>query len=317
MDGLLLAMVAIWAGNYSVVKAILREIPPLPFMAVRLAIASAVFLGVLAWRRSVARRRAGGGATSGLARVLEDSGRISRRDWLALVGLGFVGHFLYQLGFVGGLARTSVANSALIIGCSPIAIALLTAIVGHERVGRLHWLGAALSVGGIYLVAARGAAVSRESLVGDLLMLGSVCCWAIYTVSSRALLARHSPLVVTGYSMALGTALVVLTTLGPTLRLAWSQVSAAAWLGLVASALLALNLAYLIWYTAVQRIGNARTSTYSNMVPVAAMLLAWAGLGERIGVTKWLGAAAILCGVLLTRFAQPGVPRAPVPPAGD
>ena len=316
MDGLLLAMVAIWAGNYPVVKAVLREIPPLPFMAVRLAIASAVFLGVLAWRRSVARRGAHG-ATSGLARVLEDSVRISRRDWLALVGLGFVGHFLYQLGFVGGLARTSVANSALIIGCSPIAIALLTAIVGHERVGRRHWLGAALSVGGIYVVAARGATVSRESLVGDLLMVGSVCCWATYTVSSRSLLARHSPLVVTGYSMALGTAFVVLATLRPTLRLEWSQVSAAAWLGLIGSALLALNLAYLIWYTAVQQIGNARTSIYSNMVPVAAMVLAWAGLGEQIEPTKWLGAVAILGGVVLTRLGGPVVARTSVPPTGD
>ena len=283
MDAALLAMVVIWAGNYSLTKWVFREMPPTAFNAVRMAIASAVFLVLL--------RRTGGGD-------------IPRRDWLALVGLGIVGHFVYQLGFIGGLARTSVANAALIIGCSPVAIALTTALAGHERIGRLHWLGAALSVVGLYLVAGRDAAMTSATLRGDLLMMGSVCCWAVYTVASRTLLARHSPLVVTGYSMAFGTVLFLIATAPATLRADWAAVSAWAWVGTIASAVLALNVAYLIWYTAVQRIGNARTSLFSNMVPVVAMLLAWAGLGERIPPSTLAGAAAILSGVLVTRLGH-------------
>ena len=42
----------------------------------------------------------------------------------------------------------------------------------------------------------------------------------------------------------------------------------------VLSSLLALNVAYLIWYTGVQRIGAARTSMYSNVVPIVAMSVA-------------------------------------------
>jgi drug/metabolite transporter (DMT)-like permease len=285
MDAALLAMVVIWAGNYSLAKWVFREMPPTAFNAVRMAIASLVFLALL--RRAPDRH-------------------IPRGDWLALLGLGVVGHFVYQLGFIGGLARTSVANAALIIGCSPVAIALTTAAAGHERIGRLHWLGAALSVAGLYLVAGRDAAMTSATRIGDALMLGSVCCWAVYTVASRALLVRHSPLVVTGYSMTFGTALFVLATAPATLRTAWSQVSGWAWAGTLASAVLALNVAYLIWYTAVQRIGNARTSLFSNMVPLVALLFAWAGLGERIPPSKFVGAAAILAGVLVTRLGHAG-----------
>jgi drug/metabolite transporter (DMT)-like permease len=295
MDAALLAMVVIWAGNYTLAKWVFRELPPTAFNAVRMTIASAVFLALL--------RRA-------------PRGTIPRRDWLALLGLGIVGHFVYQLGFIGGLSRTSVANAALIIGMSPVAIALATALAGHERIGRAHWLGAALSVGGLYLVSGREAAISTATLRGDLMMLGSVCCWAVYTVSSRPLLARHSPLVVTGYSMALGTGLFVALTAPVTLRVHWAAVGAWTWVGTVASALLALNVAYLIWYTAVQRIGNTRTSLFSNMVPVVAMLLAWAGLGERIPPVKLAGAAFIFGGVLVTRIAyrQPRVPSFDPPP---
>lgn len=305
LDGLLLVMVLIWAGNYSLVKAVLRDVPPLAFNAARLAVASLAFLGALALAV-----RVGPSGTGGVAGVIARPARLSRRDWLALALLGFVGHFAYQLLFVGGLARTTVANSALIIGCSPVAIALVTAIVGHERIGRLHWAGAALSLSGLYLVAGRGAAMSRASMAGDAMMLGAVCCWAVYTVYSRPLLERHSPLVVTAASMILGT-LFLLAATGPQLaRVDWGLLSAFDWAGIVASALFALNLAYLVWYTAVQRLGNARTSMYSNLVPVTAMGIAWVGLGEPVEPVKLAGAGLILCGVLLTRLSKSGpVPR--------
>jgi drug/metabolite transporter (DMT)-like permease len=70
------------------------------------------------------------------------------------------------------------------------------------------------------------------------------------------------------------------------------------------SAIFALCLSYLIWYAGVQRLGPARTSIYSNIVPVAGMLVAWAWLGEPITNTKMAGAAAIITGVLLTRLGR-------------
>ena len=47
----------------------------------------------------------------------------------------------------------------------------MTAAIGHERVGRLHWLGAVLSTAGIYFVVGHGAAAGGGTLFGDLLML--------------------------------------------------------------------------------------------------------------------------------------------------
>jgi drug/metabolite transporter (DMT)-like permease len=76
------------------------------------------------------------------------------------------------------------------------------------------------------------------------------------------------------------------------------------WVRTVVSALLAINLAYLIWYTAVQRIGAPRTSVFSNMVPLAGLAIAWVVLDEPIQRSKLLGAACILVGIALTRIAN-------------
>jgi drug/metabolite transporter (DMT)-like permease len=81
----------------------------------------------------------------------------------------------------------------------------------------------------------------------------------------------------------------------------WAAVPLAVWAPAVFSGLLALCVSYVIWYTAVQRLGSTRTAIYSNMVPIAGLFVAWAGYGETIGAARILGAAAILSGVVLTR----------------
>ena len=63
----------------------------------------------------------------------------------------------------------------------------------------------------------------------------------------------------------------------------------------------ALSVSHIIWYTGVQRLGSARTSVYSNVVPVVAMFIAGVWLLEPIDVVRVGGAAIVLTGLLLTR----------------
>jgi drug/metabolite transporter (DMT)-like permease len=283
---LLVVMVVIWGVNYPVVKLALAAMPPLAFNGVRLILASGIFLLVIRHER---RRHAA---------------MVTAADWRRLLLLGLIGHCAYQLCFIGGLARTSVANSSLIIGCSPVTVALLTAALGHERLTRWHWIGCALSVVGIYLIVGRGAALGHATLAGDLLVVGATWCWTFYTVGSRSLLRRHSALFVTGVTMSAGTVMYLPFAAPHLIALDWAQLGWPIWLATAASAVFALFVAYLIWYTAVQQIGNARTSVYSNLIPVVAVASAAVWLGEPMDAGMAAGAAAILSGVFLTRLGH-------------
>ena len=296
-DVLLLLMTLIWGTNFSIVKPAFQEVDPQAFNAVRMSLASVVFLAIM---KIVPRF-----TTSD---IFSTPAPITRRDWLAIAGLGIVGHFLYQYFFIGGLALTSVANSSLLLAATPVVIAILSAMIGHDRIAPLHWLGAVMSIGGIYVIVAYagGAAVGLGSptLRGDLMMFAGVCCWAIYTLGSRPLMERHSPVGVTGLSMAIGTLLYVPLMMPNVLAEDWSAVTARTWIALVYSALFALCVAYTIWYVAVREIGSARTSVYSNIVPIVAMLTAVVFLGERLTARRLLGAACVLVGVALTRVGK-------------
>lgn len=308
LDGLLLFMVLIWGANYSLMKAVLPELPARVFNAVRLLVAASVYLGVVAamWARGVRRDAMvidpDAPPPSLVARTLGVSAP-SAREWALIVFTGLVGHFVYQAAFIEGLARTTAANAALLIGASPIALSMLSLAAGQDRPRRWHWAGLGLSFAGVYLVVGRAPSLSEGAWVGDALMLASVACWSVYTVATRPLLERHSPLLVTALSMGIGTAMFVPWAWRDLRALDWGGVPFWAWAGVTVSALFALNVAYLIWYVAVQRRGPAQVSVWSNVVPLAGMGFAWLLLGEHIGLVRVSGAALILGGVAVTRIA--------------
>ena len=295
-------MIVIWGSNYSIAKYAFSQIDPQAFNAARMLVGSAVFIVIILAARRTARRF--GAEQARFASIFFTSEPLTRRDWMWLTLLGVVGHALYQFLFIGGLSRTSVANSSLMLGATPVFIAVISAALGHERVGPLHWAGIVLSLAGIYVVAATGARLSAEHLRGDLMMVGAVCCWAAYTVAARNVITRHSPVGVTGISMAIGTVPYVVVVSGSLRSTAWAEVSAETWLIIIYSALFSLCVAYTIWYAALREIGSARTAVYSNLVPIVAMLTAVVFLGESLSTTKVAGGAAVLLGVALTRVGS-------------
>lgn len=284
-DLYLVLTAVIWGSNYSVIKFVLQELPPRSFNAIRLVIASTAFLAMIA----LTRRR------KGLA-------RLTLHQWLLIILLGVVGQFGYQLLFIEGMDRTSVANASIIIAATPAAVGLASAAAGHERLPWVHWLGMALSFVGVYLIVAGGARAGVGALAGDMMMIACVVCWTIYTVAARPMLVTTSPLLVTGLSMAVGTLLFLPFSVGSLQQTDWASVRLVSWVCVVFSSLLALNFAYTAWYHGVRHLGSSRTSLYSNLVPVAALIVAMMWLGERIEGLRLVGAVLVLVGVITTRI---------------
>ncbi len=292
LDALLLLMAIIWGTNYTVIKSAFREVEPQAFNAVRMVVASLVMLATMV----VSRRLRWNPAD-----VFYTSEPLTRRDWLTLAGLGLVGHCVYQYCFVGGVARTSVANSSLMLAASPVVITIL----GRERPTRMHWIGTLLSLAGIYIVVRSGGRTAGQSLAGDVLMAAAVLCWATYTIASQPLMERHSPVGVTALSMAIGTGLYVPLAVPSLSRVTWPTVSLQTWLALLYSAILSICVAYVIWYVGVRELGTSRTAVYSNLMPIAALVTAAVWLHEPVGPGKLAGAALVLAGVALTRVRRP------------
>lgn len=294
----LFAIVLIWGFNVTVVKVGLGEMEPLAYNLVRFLGASTVLLGV-AWR-------------------LEGTLAVRREDLGRLILLGVVGHTIYQICFIEGLARTTASSASILFGSSPVVIGLMSRLAGHERIRPAGAAGALLGFYGVYLIVAGGAGAAGApadgatpggppaagAMAGNLLIVVAVVCWGAYTVLARGLLQRYSPLKVTALTLALGTPMLIPPAVPQMLRQDWGAISALTWAGLVFSLLFALVIAYVVWYRSVRLVGNLRTAIYSNLVPVFGTLFGVWLLHDRLNAGLALGAACILGGIVMTRLRR-------------
>jgi drug/metabolite transporter (DMT)-like permease len=282
VDGALLAVVFIWGANFVVMKQAFSEIDPLAFNVVRLTLAAIILMLVLVIR--------------------EGWQPIPKSDWGKLIWLGLLGNFFYQIPFILGLKLTTPENSSLLIATIPVWAAMLAMILGWERITRRIWTGILLSFAGVLLVTTASARFSFNSsgFWGDLLTLGAAACWAAYTVFSKELLGRYSPLRVSALALVAGVMGLWVISLPAVITFSWLEVPAWAWVTIAYSGALSIALAYVIWATGVKHVGAARTAVYNNLVPVVTFLLAYLAMQQPIMPLQLLGGSVVLLGVWLT-----------------
>jgi drug/metabolite transporter (DMT)-like permease len=280
----MLLVTLIWGINFIFVKIALAEFSPLAFNGLRMTFASLILLLVLFFTKQ------------GLGVAKKDIGK--------LVVLGIIGNTAYQLLFIHGINLTTASNTSIIMAMTPASVALLSSLFKHEKIHWAAWFGIALSFMGFYLVIAKqpGSFVfSWENLKGDMMIFCGNLLWAVYTVFSKPLLGRISPLKWSSLTLAVGTVFYLPFCFSAFARQDFGQISNSAWIMIAFSGIFALAVGYVVWYSSVKRVGNSKTVIYGNIVPIFTVIFATIFIAERIGLWQAVGATIILIGVYLTR----------------
>ncbi len=278
-----------WSSNYLIARAAAGVISPHSLALGRWSLAFALMLP-LAW--------------AGLRRAGRPWLVAEWKQLLVLGGLGMwvCGAFVY----LGG-QTTSSANIALIYAATPIAIAVVGALLLGERMARSQVAGVALALLGVLLVIAKGELhrlLSVRFTVGDGWVLAAGVGWVAYSVLLRLWPSR------------LGTAerLVAITGGGILVLLPFTALELAllpappfSWraLGLVAAAaVLPGMLAYQAYSFMLRELGAGPTALVLYLGPVYAALTAWPLLGEPPAWYHLAGGALILPSIWLATRRQ-------------
>ena len=274
-------MAVIWGVNFSVVKYGTQVMEPLAYNALRMLLASAVLL-FLAYQR---RGR-----------------EVVPADRWRLMALGVLGHCIYQVLFINGIARTRAGTASLVVAASPAMVALVARSFGHEKLPLRAVAGIALSISGVFLVLC--GSISDDGvghLTGDLLILAAVVCWAFYTTGLLPLTTRVDAVPVAAWTLLGGVIPLTLLAFPALTRLEWRAVTWLTWGAITYSGIGAMVVGYLIWYHGVHRIGPTRTSMFGNLQPIVAVLVAWLVLNEVPTLFQGVGAATVVGGLYLAR----------------
>jgi drug/metabolite transporter (DMT)-like permease len=191
-------------------------------------------------------------------------------------------------------------NATLINGFGPIITGVLAALLIREPMSRRQAAGATIALAGILFLISGGSIVFWRTASlnsGDLILLGGISLWSLYSVVGRRVMHHRSALSATAWSSFLGLPFLLL---------------AAAWEEQVLPTHLSLQLALFIlyigvvptvigilaWNEGVRRLGSSGAMVFYNTLPLYGALVGFLFLGESIGPAHLVGGALIIGGGL-------------------
>jgi drug/metabolite transporter (DMT)-like permease len=229
--------------------------------------------------------------------------RVAGRDLGALFLQAFFGIFLFRYCLFFGLQLTTAVEGGIITSTTPALLGLISFLFLHERPTWTKSIGIAMTVLGVLVINALGVAGEAERgpnpLLGNLLMFGVALFEALFTIFGKVASARVSPVGISVVSnfiallLFLPFALVDLRGFDP------ASVPLAGWVSLLHFALGGSVIAFTLWFYAVSRVPGSTAAVFSGLMPVSAVVLSYALLGEPLLPSHALGGACVVVGILL------------------
>jgi drug/metabolite transporter (DMT)-like permease len=223
-----------------------------------------------------------------------------RRDMLGIAAFGVLFLGVYSVTLNEAERRVDAGTAAMLINIGPILIAILAGIFLREGFPRWLFAGCAVAFMGCVLIGLASSASGSRASLGIALLIVAASAYAAAVVIQKPVLARASPLQVTWLGCAAGA--VVCLPFAPALvaELDHAGATAIGWMVYLGVAPTALGFA--TWAYALRRTSAGRLASLAYLIPVVAILLGWALLGEKPPWLAAVGGVLCLAGVYLARL---------------
>jgi drug/metabolite transporter (DMT)-like permease len=266
---------AIWGGSFLFMRVAAGQFGPFPLVEARLALGALILLPFL-WQ---ARAR----FTATLC-------------W-RIVGIAAVNSVIPFCLFAWGAERAPAGIGAITNAMTVMFTALVAYFLYQEHIGARRLVGLIAGFIGVAVLASGrtgGVVVWPAALAGTAASL----CYGF----GINLVKRHLSGLPSG-AVAAANLLAGSILLAPLALYTWPRQSpsAHAWVSAVLLGVLCTGIAFVFYYRLIARIGAARTSTVTYLVPLFGVVWAWLLLKEPLTLTMAVAGLLILAGVALSQ----------------
>jgi drug/metabolite transporter (DMT)-like permease len=219
-------------------------------------------------------------------------------DYARLALYSLLGVVLNQFLFVKGLELSTVINSSLISSTIPIFTLLVSMFLSYESGSWRVAAGLILAAGGVvYLVNPAQASFSRETNIGNFILLANSMAYGAYIAISQNMIRRYGALTVITWIFIFGS-FITLPIGGYHLsKLTLSSVPLSAWLAVLYIILVPTVAAYYLNAWALGRVAPSIVAIYTYLQPLIAFAVAPLVLGEQLNSRTWLATGLIFAGL--------------------
>lgn len=283
-----------WGGSWVAAKILVDIAPPFTIGFFRFLIASILFLSFLIAKRS----------------SLQGLFTRSKIKWL--FSLAVTGIFGYGVLFLIGMKFTTAAQGSIIAGFNPITISIFALIIHKENLDRSwKYIGFVLGFLGVVFVVGVQSLVEfqLEYLIGNLIILGAMCIWGVYSSIAKEAMKYMTPLEANAGAAVIG---MILFGIGAFFEEGWLlpvYVDINFWWNVFFLGAFTTFVGFLLFFMSIEKIGATRTGGFINFVPVFGTTLSVLILSETIYWTFIVGLILVVLGVSIINYPVNDTPK--------
>ena len=239
--------------------------------------------------------------------------RLRRAELGPVAAYGILGVAMTQWLYFVAISRMPIGIALLVEFTAPIMVVLWVRFGWRRPVRNSVWLGLALALLGLALVAQIWGGLSLDS-IGVSAAFGAAAALALYYLLGESAGQHRDPVSLTLWGF--GFAALMWAVVLPWWRFPWGSLSGSAtpfgagttalpvWALATSMVVLGTIMPFWLVLAAIRHIGAAGASIIGMIEPFIASLVAWVVLGEVLAPIQIMGGIVILTGVVIAERAR-------------
>jgi drug/metabolite transporter (DMT)-like permease len=282
----IIACVLFWGFSFISIKVTVAVFPPMSQGLLRFAIAL-IFLYFMKLK-------------------LAPHEKLRVRDIPLLAGAGFTGVTFYFFCENNGVALVTASEASIAIGSIPVLTMIADWLSGKisrnsdfPHLGVRQWIGAFISIAGVWLVAGVSLVLSG-SVLGYVYMAGAAVCWVAYSLLTRPLFARCSRIYIVFWQSVAGFIGFIPFSISEFGH--WGRPDAPVIIHLIFLSVCCTALGYWLYARSLAVLGVSVSAIFINLIPLLTVVLGFFIMHDRLTLLQWLGALLVIGGVYLSMW---------------
>jgi len=289
-DWSLLAVLSVlWGGSFFFNGVVLKELPPLTVVLLRVALAAMILLPVL--------------------RAYRIRFPVGLSGWKPFFAIALLNNVLPFSLIVIGQTYIPSGLASILNATTPLFTVVVMAAAGDEKLHARRVVGVVTGLIGVIILHGQdlhGQGVQGQDLgfqsgegVGILLCLAAAFSYGLSALYARRKLSNSPPLATATFQL-LASALMM-TVVAAVVERPWQlpMPGVTTWLAMIGLSALSTALAYIVFFQILRRSGSTNVMLVTLLIPVTAILLGYLVLGESISLREIIGALVIGSALLL------------------
>lgn len=236
---------------------------------------------------------------------------IKKKHWPRLLLISVLGAFLAPWLGIEGLGLTHGARASLWLALGPAVSTGFGYLFRTERMGTYGYLGAFLAVVGTVILAWDGLRPEQGYWLGDLILITALVLTIIELHLIKPLAREYGTIQVVALRTGIGCSLYLLIASPALMEVGWRSLGPWTWIAILAGGAIGVGVGQWVKVGALKKLGPTQVVLYGNLVPLAALLIAWISVGVNPSTLEIVSALFIIAGALFIQVIDGGAGATP------